>query len=270
MRFKRIYIEITNCCNLACPFCIKNSREPKMLSFDEFKFILNKIKPYTNYLYFHVLGEPLLHPNINEFIDYASSNNFNVNITTNGYLINKIKNNNNIRQLNISLHSFDDNGNLSLNDYLKNIFDVAENLAKKGTKISFRLWVDNNTNDQILDKINEYFGTNIILNNFLGNITIKENIFLSISKPFIWPSLNNNYYNEKGTCYGLKQHISILSDGTVVPCCLDTKGNINLGNIYNDELEDILNNKRVQNIINGFNSNLKTEELCKRCSFIDK
>lgn len=270
MRFKRIYIEITNCCNLACPFCIKNSREPKMLSFDEFKFILNKIKPYTNYLYFHVLGEPLLHPNINEFIDYASSNNFKVNITTNGYLINKIKNNNNIRQLNISLHSFDNNGKLSLIDYLKNIFDVAENLAKKGTKISFRLWVDNKINNQILDKINEYFGANIILNNFLGNITIKENIFLSISKPFIWPSLNNDFYNEKGTCYGLKQHISILSDGTVIPCCLDTKGNINLGNIYNDELNDILNSKRVQNIINGFNNNLKTEELCKRCSFIDK
>lgn len=270
MRFKRIYIEITNCCNLACPFCIKNSRKPKMLSFDEFKFILNKIKPYTNYLYFHVLGEPLLHPNINEFIDYACSNDFKVNITTNGYLINKIKNNNNIRQLNISLHSFDNNGKLSLNDYIKTIFDVVENLAKKGTKISFRLWIDNNTNDQILDRINEYFGTNIILNNFLGNITIKENIFLSISKPFIWPSLNNEFYDEKGTCYGLKQHISILSDGTVVPCCLDTKGNINLGNIYNDELDAILNSKRVQNIINGFNNNLKIEKLCKRCSFIDK
>lgn len=270
MRFKRIYIEITNCCNLACPFCIKNSRKPKVLSFDEFKLILNKIKPYTNYLYFHVLGEPLMHPNINELIDYACSNDFKVNITTNGYLINKIKNNNNIRQLNISLHSFDNNGKLSLNDYIKTIFDVVENLAKNGTKISFRLWIDNNTNDQILDRINEYFGTNIILNNFLGNITIKENIFLSISKPFIWPSLNNEFYDEKGTCYGLKQHISILSDGTVVPCCLDTKGNINLGNIYNDELDAILNSKRVQNIINGFNNNLKTEELCKRCSFIDK
>lgn len=147
---------------------------------------------------------------------------------------------------------------------------MAENLAKKGTKISFRLWVNNNTNDQILNKINEYFGTNIILNNFLGNITIKENIFLSISKPFIWPSLNNNYYNEKGTCYGLKQHISILSDGTVVPCCLDTKGNINLGNIFHESLEDILESKRVKRIIEGFNNNIKYEELCKKCDFINK
>ena len=100
-RFKKIYVEITNACNLNCDFCIKNKRHSKFISIDEFKLLLDKIKDYTNYLYFHVLGEPLLHPKINELIDIASDN-FKINITTNGYLIDRIKDNKNIRQLNIS------------------------------------------------------------------------------------------------------------------------------------------------------------------------
>ena len=98
--YKKIYLEITNNCNLSCPFCIKNERVKQFMTFDNFKVILEKIKPYTNYLYFHVLGEPLLHPKINEFIDYGSKL-FNINITTNGYLIDRIIDNKNIRQINI-------------------------------------------------------------------------------------------------------------------------------------------------------------------------
>ena len=106
-RFKKIYIEISNGCNLNCDFCIKNKRKNKFITVDEFKIILNKVKDYTVYLYFHILGEPILHPIINELINIASID-FKVNITSNGYLIDRIKDNKNIRQLNISLHSFDD------------------------------------------------------------------------------------------------------------------------------------------------------------------
>ena len=46
------------------------------------------------------MGEPLIHPYINELIDIASNNKFNINITTNGYFIDRIKDNKNIRQIN--------------------------------------------------------------------------------------------------------------------------------------------------------------------------
>ena len=80
----------------------------------------------------------------------------------------------------------------------------------------------------------------------------------------------NKYYNDIGTCYALKEHIGILSDGTIVPCCLDSVGCINLGNIYNESLDEVLNSKRVINMIEGFKHNKKTEEFCKHCHFIDK
>lgn len=265
-RFKKIYIEITNHCNLSCDFCIKNKRKLKNINIAEFKILLSKLESYTNYLYFHILGEPLIHPNINELINIASKK-FNINITTNGYFIHKIKDNPNIRQINISLHSFDPKYHISLEDYLNNIFDSIEQLLKNQTYISLRLWVKNKYSNGIIDFINKYYNTNINLTD--KNFKIKDHLFISSSKTFIWPDLSNNYYNETGTCYALKDHIGILVDGTVVPCCLDTTGTINLGNIYEQELNEILNQTRCNNMIEGFRQKEKREELCKHCSFLE-
>ena len=263
--YKKIYLEITNNCNLSCDFCIKNKRVNKFMTFDEFKIILSKLKNYTKYLYFHVLGEPLLHPNINEFIDYAS-NKYKINITTNGYLIDRIKDNKNIRQLNISLHSFNDKYKTSLEDYMNKIFEVVD-ILKEYTYISYRFWLKDKNTNKILEMINKKYNVNLDINNIKNNSTISKNIFISINEEFIWPDLNNDYYEEIGTCYALRDHIGILVDGTIIPCCLDSKGIINLGNIFKDNLNDIINSKRYSSMLNGFKCNKKIEELCKKCKY---
>jgi len=265
-RFKKIYLEVTNGCNLNCDFCIKNKRKTKYISINEFKEVLDKLKNYTDYLYFHVLGEPLMHPGINELIDIAS-NDFKINITTNGYLINRIKNNKNIRQLNISLHSFNNKYNISLEDYLDNIFDTINTLVENNTFISLRLWIKSKYNNTIVDYINKRYNSNIDYN--LDNNKVSKNIFINKFHEFIWPDMNNNYYSDIGTCYGLIDHIGILVDGTVIPCCLDSRGEINLGNIYKDNLDEILKSDKVINMVNGFKNNKKCEELCKHCKFIN-
>lgn len=267
MQYKKIYLEITNNCNLNCDFCIKNKRKQQFITINEFNTILDKIKPYTNYLYFHILGEPLMHPKINELISNAKEKEFNVNITTNGYLIKRIKDNKNIRQVNISLHSFNDKYNISLDNYLNDIFNTIDALIKNKTYISLRLWVKNKYNNEIIAKINEHYHTDIKEN--IDNFKINSYLFINNFHEFIWPDLNNDTYLENGTCYALKDHIGILVDGTIVPCCLDTVGNINLGNIYKDNLEDVINSKRYKNILEGFKNHKKCEELCKHCNFLD-
>lgn len=266
--YKKIYIEITNDCNLSCSFCIKNKRIKKYMSFNDFKTVLNNIEGYTKYIYLHVLGEPLLHPNINEFIDYASKR-YKVNITTNGYLINNIRENKNIRQINISLHSFSDKYNISLEDYINNIFNVVE-ILKKFTYVSFRLWTNNKYSNKIVDMINKKYNVNLDINNIKNNTTITNNVFISINEEFIWPDKNNGYYNEVGTCYALRDHIGILVDGTIIPCCLDSKGDIKLGNIFKDSLNNIIKNDRYQNMLNGFKNNKKCELLCKKCKYLNR
>ena len=263
-KFKKIYIEITNSCNLDCDFCIKNSREKKFMSFDSFKLILDKINNYTDYLYLHVLGEPLLHPSINEFIEYANKN-FKINITTNGYLVNNIKTDK-IRQLNISLHDFSPKYNVDLTDYLDNIFNKIDIL--QNTYISLRMWVKNEYNDLMIRYINNRYKTSIKPN--IDNYKINNHIFINNFHEFIWPNMDNEFYNEEGTCYALVDHIGILADGTIIPCCLDSRGDINLGNIFIDNLDEILNQDRVKNMKQGFKCKKKIEELCKHCNFINK
>lgn len=259
--YKKIYIEITNICNLNCSFCIKNKRPKKIMQLKEFAIILKKIKPHTNYLYFHVLGEPLMHPLINEFINLASQD-FKINITTNGYLIDKIKNNKNIRQLNISLHSFQENNQISLEEYLNTIFLAVDRLKEK-TYISYRLWTHTPYKNKILSILEDKYHQKID-----KKMQLEENVFIDFEHSFIWPNLENEIIEEKGKCYALKDHIAILVDGTIIPCCLDSKGDINLGNIFTNSIDDIKSSSRYLKMLEGFRQNKKVEELCQRCNFL--
>lgn len=263
-RFKKIYLEITNICNLKCSFCPSNRRKKEEMSLDTFKEILPRLKDYTDYLYFHLMGEPLVHSHINEFIDLATVKfGFKINITTNGYLINKIENNTNIHQLNISLQAIKSDEEIDI--YLQNIFTAVDKLHKHGAIIVYRLWNEQASSKKIIEKLEKYYKTNLN-----GNNKIQDNIYLDREIPFIWPDLNNNYYNEEGSCMGLRSHIGILVNGDIVPCCLDYNGTITLGNILNDKIDDILKGKRAKNMQENFLNNKKCEEFCRHCNFYDR
>lgn len=267
--FKKIYLEITNNCNLDCSFCIGNTRSKKFMSVNDFKLILHKLKDYTKYLYFHILGEPLLHPHINELIDLASSN-FYVNITTNGYLIKRILNNKNIRQINISLHSFDLKYQKSLDDYMSDIFETVKTLSQNNTLIKYRLWTSSPSSKEIITKLNKQYHTHI--DSDLTNareLKLSDNVFFEVEHEFIWPSLDNNYYSEIGSCRGTRDFIGILVSGDIIPCCLDSAGLMVLGNIYKDELSDIIRSDFYKSLKEGFQNNQKIHPLCRKCNFYE-
>ncbi len=261
--YKKIYLEITNKCNLNCPFCIKNNRHQKYMSINEYKYILEKIKDYTKYLYLHVSGEPLMHPNINELINIAKKY-FKINITTNGYLISRIKNNHNIRQINISLHSYNPDYNIPLTKYLDNIINVINNLHED-TYFSLRFWINNKYNNEIIKYLENKFNKKILIKK---GYEIIKNVFISTEKEFIWPDYNNEFYNDSGKCYALKDHIGILVNGDIIPCCLDVNSYLCLGNIFKDDLQSVIKSEKYNIMLKGFQNNKKIELLCKKCNFI--
>ncbi|MBE6124601.1 MAG: radical SAM protein [Erysipelotrichaceae bacterium] len=276
MRFKKVYVEINNTCNFNCSFCIHTERKKELMSIEKFSHIINEIKDYTEYIYLHIMGEPLLHPNLNDFVNICKNNNLKVNITTNGSLLKKKKDilvNNPIRQINISLHSIEKEDE-TFYEYIKDVLDVVDEILEKtDTYISLRLWnvedENNSRQDYILKTLSDIYNVSldsIELKNY-RSITIRKNLFLSMDRRFIWPSLKNEVFSLTGRCKGLKEMCGILVDGTVVPCCLDAQGDINLGNIFKDSFKTILDNKRTKNILEGWNKNTCSELLCKKCSY---
>lgn len=272
-KFKKIYIEITNICNLSCSFCSVDNRVKETISLEKMEKLLANINDYTDYVYLHVKGEPLLHSKLKEILDLCYKYNKKVNITTNGTLLKeKLKELSHpiVRQINISLHSENQKEN-----YLEEIFETVDKLKDK--IIIFRFWtMDNGKMNQqstkIVEKILKYYNLSpeiVEKANLEKHIKIRKNLYIDKANEFIWPNLENNYFNDKGFCYALKDQLAILVDGTVVPCCLDSNGVINLGNIYEESLDEIINSKRYQEMKESFCNRKACEELCKHCSFKD-
>lgn len=263
-KFKKIYIEITNICNLNCPFCSKDEKEKKEMSLLHFEHILKGINDYTDYLYLHVKGEPLLHKNFKDILGLCKKYNKAVNITTNATLLKKrlndILDSKVVRQVNISLQSL-----ISL-DYIDDIIMCADIMSDAGIQVVYRMWVENKYQNKLLEKIEKHYNKRIEND----NTKLKGNLYFNKDEEFVWPHLNNKIYNEIGTCYGTRTHVGILVDGTVIPCCLDSNGIINLGNIFNDSFSKIIASDRFINIKTNFQNNKLCEQLCKKCGFISK
>lgn len=283
-RFKKIYIETTNICNLSCNFCPKTERKLGFMNTLEFKEVIQKIKNHTNYVYFHLMGEPLLNKNFGEFIKIANDENINVNITTNGTLINKVKNviidGGKIRQINISLHSFEANNNdIDFYKYINDILDfMIEANERTDIIVALRLWnmdteelkANNSLNSNIINLIKNKLKIEFDIIEAISKkrgIKIKDRIYLNMDEKFSWPDEKLEFISDKVFCQGLRDQIGILVDGTVVPCCLDSNGVVNLGNIFESSLDAIINSDRARNIFDGFSRREAVEDLCKRCGF---
>lgn len=276
-RFRKVYVEITNICNMHCSFCPETTRVKTFMRKEDFEHIASEIVKYTDYVYLHVKGEPLIHKELKEILDTCNKYGLKINISTNGTLLKEksdILKEANIRQLNLSLHSFekqdtqDEEENDKLNDYIENIVNVCNELARQGTIIRYKLWNQTkSSNKEILEYLEKIYNVNLVNEPYERDKKLKDNVFLSIKTPFEWPDMKKEIENEKGTCYGLKAQIAILVDGTVVPCCVDNNGDIALGNVFKESLESILNSKRAQGILQGFKDNKCVETLCKKCEY---
>ena len=96
---------------------------------------------------------------------------------------------------------------------------------------------------------------------------IAERVFINQDYEFQWPALHEEEDDGKGFCHGLRNQAGILANGTVIPCCLDGEGIINLGNINNDSFSNIIEGERATNIVDGFSRRVAVEELCRKCGY---
>ncbi len=272
MRFRKIYLEISNVCNLRCSFCPGTRRQKRIMTEAEFSALMPKLRPYTDYLYFHLMGEPLCHPNLRRFLEIAGEHGFRVILTTNGSLLAKVQdtllNAPALHKVNISLHAFEANDlAVPFDTYLTDCFRFGRAAAGKFL-IAYRLWNQggqNEKNQQILAKLETHFPQPWTQER--RGIRIGDRVYLEHGDKFDWPDLSAPDGGDRVFCYGLRDQLGILCDGTVVPCCLDHDGDIPLGNLYREDMEDILNSPRVRTLYDGFSQHRAAEDLCRRCGY---
>jgi MoaA/NifB/PqqE/SkfB family radical SAM enzyme len=300
-RFTKVNIEISNICNLQCSFCPEVIRPKKRMTEDLFTRVIQEVAPFTNEVAFHLMGDPLTHPDLDRFLEVTHAHGLRVFLVTNGVLLREKQAqallHPALKQVSFSLHSFHDNfgADRDPTPYLERIFTYTENAfrARPDLYINYRLWNLQTTevtgatysseaskrdaNEQMLARIFERFG--LSLTEFHARKTdirirkgypIQNRLSLHFDTEFTWPSLDLPLIGTQGTCKGLSTHIGILADGTVVPCCLDKEAAIPLGRIPEQPLTAILDSARAQRILDGFRRGQLQEDLCQRCQYIER
>lgn len=268
---KRIYLEITNCCNLDCSFCHGTKREHQMMSTEDFEYITDAVRGRAEFLYFHLMGEPLLHPRLPEFIRSAAGKGFRPIVTTNGTLLpywgaELIQTP--LYKVNLSLHSAEANAGLQTESYLEGCIAFSKAAAEKGILSVLRLWNTGGlekSNGDIVSILKEAYPCEW---KKTGNgYKLAERTYLEFGEKFDWPDLRADEHGADLFCYALRDQIGILCDGSVVPCCLDADGVMTLGNLFRSGLDDILASDRAVRIYNGFSAHRAVEELCRKCGY---
>ena len=272
MRFQKVYVEISNLCNLSCAFCPGTKRQKQTMTEAQFRSVLQKLRPYTDFLYFHLMGEPLCHPKLGSFLHIAHEYGFKVILTTNGTLLAKqqqlLLSSPSLHKVNISLHAFEANDlAMPFEDYLHQCFAFGK-AAEGKVLVAYRLWNNGGAdmrNEEIKAALAQYFPADWVQER--RGIRIGERIYLEHGDKFDWPDLSAADGGEHVFCYGLRDQLGVLCDGTVVPCCLDHEGDLSLGNLHSQTMEDILASRRAQSIYRGFTKKEAAEELCRKCGY---
>lgn len=271
-RFQKVYLEISNICNLHCSFCPGTRRKMQRMSQEQFAYLISCLRPYTDFLYFHLMGEPLCHPELEPFLKLAGESGFRVILTTNGTLLSRqqrmLLDTPALHKINISLHAFEANDlHIPFSEYLEGCFAFGQ-AAQGKPLVVYRLWNQGGAdarNQEILAEMKQAFPEPWIVHN--RGTRIADGVYLEYGRKFEWPDLNAAECSKDAFCYGLRDQIGVLCDGSVVPCCLDHEGSIVLGNLFHQSMEEILAAPRTRAIYDGFSRRQAVEPLCRRCDY---
>lgn len=195
---KRAYVEITNLCNLRCSFCPGTGREERFMTPEAFAVLADRLRGRVKYLYFHVMGEPLLHPRLGELLDIAGEKGFRVCLTTNGTLLEEAEgallSSPALHKVSVSLHSAEGNGMAELGAYLETVWTFARRASERGVICALRLWNlggAEERNGEILAFLSRRLGARPLdlPQPRRGSWRLGERLYLEQAERFDWPDL---------------------------------------------------------------------------------
>lgn len=264
------------------------------MSLEEYDLVTDRIRDRVSFVYFHLMGEPMLHPLLPQFIRIARDKGFKTVLTSNGTLLDRAMDllDSLPHKVQLSLHSHEGNARGgSLQDYTDRVMQFATQASAHGTCVVLRLWNQGGKsaeNEAIVRMLETYVPRP--WRERPDGFRMCDNLYLEFDRKFQWPnddnrnldSSNNRVIGEPKPreieesnnrdlekpqyfCKALLKQIGVLADGTLVPCCLDHNGDIVLGNLFKQSLDEILDSPRAQALIKGFEHHAAVEPLCQNC-----
>jgi radical SAM protein with 4Fe4S-binding SPASM domain len=248
-----------------------------------FEKIISQLQGVTKEIAYHIVGDPLVLANLDKYLDITSKYGLKVSLATTGYYLPNFELHSllhpSIKQINFSLNSYNKNAmHKEWGEYITPLLEFCDYklIHREDIFINLRIWnldeslSEEGFNKMVFNTLESHFNISLDYEDIMQNkpkfIRLAPKVRIHFDNYFIWPSLKSTHQSD-GFCYGLSSHFGILSDGVVVPCCLDCDGVIELGNLQKESLQDILNSSQAQNIIQGFAQNKATEELCQKCEY---
>jgi len=267
-----IMVEVTNYCNIRCSMCSNPiiKRKKGYMSWDILKKLVDEIKGKAELIYLYGLGEPLLHPQIIEMIQYCKNNNLRVGLSINVTLLSEKMSqkllNSGLDYLIFSLGGFTKEThekilvNAKYELVHKNIMDYirlkAETKNKLYTIIQL-VYLEENKHE--VNEFVKYWKKFKQLN----EVRIKPYVNFDYMPKKIEP----NKSQKKPRCFYIWRQAYIYWDGTVIMCCMDADNTYPLGNINKDSLYNIWNNDKIRTIRTLHNTgNVSKCELCSVCN----
>ncbi len=251
-----------------------------------FENIIGQVAPISELVALHLMGDPLVHPQLQQMLDICHNANVKVFLVTNGVLLKPDKFalllHPCLYQVSFSLHSyFDNHPDCDGKQYLERIFSYTERALQERCDlyVNFRLWnlqqpsEGETGNTNLLHQVAERFGFDVPTELDVcqkKSFNVKNRLYMHFDTEFVWPSLELPILGTSGTCHGLGSHFGILTDGTVVPCCLDKEAAIPLGDIGQTSILEILSAAKAQAMLRGFKQHRLVEDLCQRCQYIER
>ena len=261
---RRCYLEITNACNLRCSFCTLDKGND-FLELEEIRRILPMIREVTEYLYLHILGEPLLHPHIEEILDLTDELSFKVQLVTNGTLLPDhpfLLSHPSLRKLSVSLHALNEFGSPEA------VFKAVERLLSSDREciVELRFYDKKRLNGPLRGFYEEIMNRYHPVMDQSGTWKLMEKTYLREEELFKWPELRDPFVSERGRCLATEM-IAINAKEEVTMCCLDPYAWNSMGNLKEKDLHEILESEKYKELLESLRGNRKLSELCSKCTY---
>jgi len=259
----KYFIDPINICNLRCPLCPTGrgllARPRGRMTLNDLKLVVDEIAPYAYRIELYNWGEPLLHPEIFEMIEYVSQRRITVGLSSNlnhldAQMAQKLVESG-LNQLVVSIDGATQESYAAyrrrgkLDDVLKNLkllIDTKQTLKRPTPFIVWRMLIGKHNEHEVetvrkmaYEMGADSFSTGVLFVDTRDSEQIEQ--WLPNNPAYSPYDYTDDKLENTWDCHDLWESMVINWDGGVAPCCWLHDPQFDFGNVSSQTVREIWN-----------------------------